>query len=78
MLELRPNCECCDKDLPPESTEAVSYTFECAFCIECAESVLNHICPTCSGNFVPRAIRPVAALKTTQHPLLGYQKKIGA
>ncbi len=22
MLELRPNCECCDKDLPPASPDA--------------------------------------------------------
>ncbi|MBS1020215.1 DUF1272 domain-containing protein [Gluconobacter cerinus] len=22
MLDLRPNCECCDRDLPPESPEA--------------------------------------------------------
>ena len=22
MLQLRPNCECCDVDLPPESAEA--------------------------------------------------------
>ena len=63
MLELRPNCECCDKDLPPESTEAVICTFECTFCVECAKGILNHICPNCSGNFVPRPIRPVAALK---------------
>ncbi len=63
MLELRPNCECCDKDLPPESTEAVICTFECTFCSNCAESVLNNVCPNCSGNFVKRPIRPLTALK---------------
>ena len=66
MLELRPNCECCDKDLPPESTEAVICTYECTFCVDCAESVLNHRCPNCGGNFVPRPIRPAAKLK--KHP----------
>lgn len=63
MLELRPNCECCDKDLPPESTEAHICTFECTFCTSCVEGVLNNICPNCGGNFVPRPIRPVEALK---------------
>jgi uncharacterized protein len=63
MLELRPNCECCDKDLPPESTEAVICTFECTFCSTCSEKALNHICPNCSGNLVQRPIRPKAALK---------------
>ena len=62
MLELRPNCECCDKDLPPESSEAVICTFECTFCIDCAENVLNGICPNCSGDFSRRPIRPLAAL----------------
>lgn len=66
MLELRPNCECCDKDLPPESTEAVICTYECTFCVDCAGSILNHRCPNCGGNFVPRPIRPAAKLKT--HP----------
>ncbi|WP_339847776.1 DUF1272 domain-containing protein [uncultured Halopseudomonas sp.] len=62
MLELRPNCECCDKDLPPESTEAVICTFECTFCISCAAQVLNHQCPNCGGNFVSRPIRPAQLL----------------
>lgn len=62
MLELRPNCECCDKDLPAESSEAVMCTFECTFCKSCAEGVLNSVCPNCGGNFVNRPIRPAAAL----------------
>lgn len=63
MLELRPSCECCDKDLPPESHEAVICTFECTFCQNCAANILNHICPNCGGNFVPRPIRPEEKLK---------------
>lgn len=58
MLELRPNCECCDTDLPPESSEAVICTFECTFCLHCAKTNLNYICPNCSGNLVERPIRP--------------------
>jgi len=62
MLELRPNCECCDRDLPPESAEARICTFECTFCADCAEGVLRGVCPNCGGNFVPRPIRPAKML----------------
>lgn len=58
MLELRPNCECCDKDLPPQSTNAMICTFECTFCADCVEDVLHGVCPNCGGNFTPRPIRP--------------------
>nr|WP_231613095.1 MULTISPECIES: DUF1272 domain-containing protein [unclassified Pseudoalteromonas] len=37
MLELRPNCECCNKDLPPNSIEADICSFECTFCTNCVE-----------------------------------------
>jgi len=62
MLALRPNCECCDKDLPPDSTEARICTFECTFCADCVEGVLKGVCPNCGGNFVPRPIRPAEKL----------------
>ncbi|WP_334162606.1 DUF1272 domain-containing protein [Phenylobacterium sp.] len=58
MLALRPNCECCDRDLPPESAEARICTFECTFCADCVENRLEGICPNCGGNLVPRPIRP--------------------
>jgi hypothetical protein len=58
-LELRPNCECCDRDLPPASTLARICSFECTFCANCAETVLHNVCPNCGGGFVPRPIRPV-------------------
>lgn len=64
MLELRPNCECCDCDLPPEATNALICSFECTFCRDCAESVLDHQCPNCGGNLTPRPIRPAAKLAT--------------
>ena len=57
-LELRPNCECCDKDLPPGATDARICTFECTFCATCVETVLDNVCPNCGGGFVPRPIRP--------------------
>ena len=57
-LELRPNCECCDKDLPPAATDARICSYECTFCTDCAENVLVNVCPNCGGGFVPRPIRP--------------------
>lgn len=63
MLELRPNCECCDKDLPPDSPDARICTFECTFCSDCASDALGGICPNCGGNLVTRPIRPAQALQ---------------
>ena len=57
-LELRPNCEYCDVDLPPQSPEARICTYECTFCTTCVETRLANVCPNCGGGFVPRPIRP--------------------
>jgi len=62
-LTFRPNCECCDKDLPPDSAEAMIRSFECTFCRQCAETVLGGKCPNCGGGFAPRPIRPAAKLE---------------
>jgi hypothetical protein len=62
MLELRPGCECCDGDLPPDSTEARVCSFECTFCRTCAEDVLHGRCPNCGGELVPRPRRPAEKL----------------
>lgn len=62
MLALRPNCECCDRDLPPESRQARICTFECTFCADCAEGRLGGLCPNCGGDLVARPIRPAAML----------------
>jgi uncharacterized protein len=66
MLELRPNCECCNKDLLPESTEARICSFECTFCSSCAKFVLNGNCPNCGGELVPRSRRSIVSL--SRHP----------
>jgi hypothetical protein len=58
MLELRPNCEWCDRDLPPASADARICSYECTYCADCVNTVLHDVCPTCGGNFVPRPIRP--------------------
>jgi uncharacterized protein len=62
MLELRPNCECCDKDLPPDSRDARICTFECTFCADCAENMLSGTCPNCGGELLRRPMRPAALL----------------
>jgi hypothetical protein len=57
VLEIRPNCELCDKDLPPQSLYAHICSYECTYCTDCVEKLQN-VCPTCGGGFVPRPIRP--------------------
>jgi hypothetical protein len=61
VLQLRPNCEWCDKDLPPAATDARICSYECTFCAECVETVLFNVCPNCGGGFTPRPIRPAQA-----------------
>ncbi len=61
MLELRPNCEYCDVDLPPEATNARICSYECTFCANCVEAVLHDVCPNCGGGFSARPIRPAGA-----------------
>ncbi len=74
MLELRPNCENCDKDLPPEA-EAMICTFECTFCPDCALGLLGGVCPNCGGNFEKRPVRPDALLKKYPASTERIQKK---
>ncbi len=62
MLQLRPNCECCNVDLPPQSAEVRICSFECTFCASCAEGVLAGKCPNCGGELVPRPRRPAQKL----------------
>ncbi len=66
MLTLKPNCECCDRDLPPASGEAVICSYECTFCRDCATVRFQGLCPNCGGELVRRPIRPEARLAT--HP----------
>ena len=59
MLQLRPNCEWCDKDLPADAPDAMICTYECTFCEACVEVELKNVCPNCGGGFERRPIRPV-------------------
>ena len=58
MLEIRPTCEHCNKSLPYDSSEAMICTFECTFCKNCVENILQEVCPNCGGEFEKRPIRP--------------------
>jgi uncharacterized protein len=57
-LQLRPNCEYCDIDLPPQAENARICSYECTFCADCVDNHLHNVCPNCGGGFAPRPIRP--------------------
>jgi hypothetical protein len=61
VLLLKPSCECCDVDLPPDADARIC-SYECTFCPSCADDVLGGVCPNCGGNLTPRPVRPPAAL----------------
>ena len=62
MLEIRLNCENCDKPLPNESKEAMICTYECTFCKSCVDEILKNVCPNCGGGFERRPTRPKKGL----------------
>lgn len=63
MLKLKPNCECCDKDLAPNAPDALICSFECTFCLDCMEHRLpDGRCPNCGGELVRRPVRPADRL----------------
>lgn len=62
MLQLRPGCECCNRDLPPDSGEARICSFECTFCSDCAGQKLANRCPNCGGELLARPRRPASKL----------------
>ena len=66
MLALRPNCEHCNTALPNTSTEAMICSFECTYCKTCALEIFENVCPSCTGNFVERPIRPKQMI--AKHP----------
>lgn len=67
MLEMRPNCECCDRDLPPGSSQAMICTFECTFCEDCACARFKGLCPNCGGGLERRPTRTARLLE--KHPV---------
>lgn len=77
MLELRPGCECCDVDLPPESRDARICSFECTFCVQCTEEKLRGRCPNCGGELVPRPRRPADKLAGSPASVVRVVKTTG-
>jgi len=71
MLLMKPNCECCDRDLDPSGTDARICSFECTWCTDCAAH-LGGVCANCGGELVARPGRvpelveafPVSAERT--------------
>ena len=63
MLEMRPNCECCDRDLPADAGGAMICTFECTFCEPCGVGRFERVCPNCGGELVARPVRPTRLLE---------------
>ncbi|MDG2288411.1 MAG: DUF1272 domain-containing protein [Woeseiaceae bacterium] len=66
MLQLRPNCELCDKDLAADSRYVMICTFECTFCHDCVNDPLAGVCPNCGGNFELHPTRPAHFMQ--KHP----------
>ena len=58
MLEIRQCCENCGRTLPNDSNEAMICSFECTFCLQCVENILENVCPNCGGGFEKRPTRP--------------------
>jgi uncharacterized protein len=54
-LEMRTECERCGATLAPDGA-AVICTYECTFCPLCGDA-LEHVCPNCRGELVPRPRR---------------------
>jgi len=63
MLQLRPGCECCDTDLPGDSSDAFICSFECTFCARCATDTLKGKCPNCGGELTRRPCRALEKLQ---------------
>ncbi|MCB0736949.1 MAG: DUF1272 domain-containing protein [Bacteroidetes bacterium] len=62
MLEIRTNCENCNKSLPNNSNQAMICSYECTFCKDCVDRVLMNVCPNCGGGFEKRPTRPKKGL----------------
>lgn len=57
MLEMRPNCEICDKDLAANESGALICSLECTFCADCNAGTLKNTCPNCGGLLTVRPTR---------------------
>jgi hypothetical protein len=77
-FEIRPNCEYCDKDLPNGAEDARICTYECTYCADCVDNILENVCPNCGGGFTPRPKRPDTAWRdgvSAKHQLPGTKRR---
>ena len=72
MLEMRPDCEKCGRDLPADRHGAFICSFECTFCTACVGGVLGGACPNCGGDLRPRPTR--AERHLSKHPASTVRK----
>jgi len=63
MLAMRPDCERCGRDLPPNAGDAHICSFECTFCTGCVTGPLGGRCPNCGGDLQPRPTRAAHLLE---------------
>jgi len=57
LLEMRPGCECCDRDLSPSDDVAFICSFECTWCADCVDTFADRRCPNCGGDLTVRPTR---------------------
>jgi len=77
-LEMRPNCEYCNKDLPNGAEDARICTYECTFCAHCVDTILKNVCPNCGGGFTSRPKRPDTAWRdgvSIKHQPMGSKRR---
>jgi len=77
MLQMRPGCECCDRDLPADAGGAYICSFECTFCSDCVETKFDGRCPNCGGQLLPRPTRTGGALERNPASTLRVHKPQG-
>jgi hypothetical protein len=65
MLDMRPNCECCDRDLSPSHDIAYICSFECTWCADCVQGFADSACPNCGGALQLRPSRAPHKLATS-------------
>ena len=63
MLQMRPNCERCDRDLPADQGDALICSFECTWCTICNADIFKGSCPNCGGDLSSRPVRATALLE---------------
>ena len=63
MLEMRPDCESCGKDLSAEKAVALICSFECTFCESCNNEKHKGTCPNCGGELRSRPTRSAELLE---------------